>query len=63
MGPSVVIEGSLGQMEWVISVVGVPAELTSGSQNEVAQAWEPPTPTRGHPSLIPTSSHFSLHVR
>ena len=45
MGPSVVTEGSLGQMEWVISVVGVPAELTSGSQNEVAQAWEPPTPT------------------
>lgn len=44
MGPSVVTEGSLGQMVWVISVVGVPAELTSGSQNEVAQAWETPPP-------------------
>ena len=35
----------MGQMACVISGVGVTAEPAGGSQNEVAQAWEPPTPT------------------
>lgn len=48
-GPSVATGGCMGQMACMIPGVGVTAEPAGGSQNEVVQAWEPPTPTGSTP--------------